>query len=222
MNALFRLVTTNYQTQLQAYMYRKNNRHGKIKGFEKAIEYEAFLLAEKDSFRKTKEEYYFEAEKVLLCSPETTNSKQTELFRILNTIFFEQLDTNQSKEEIAKDYLFFINENEKITDIAINNYSNRLSNVALATSDSSLDFISKRTMLISDFPIVGYSNNDYKTYEIDQPYYDAYDDGHAICYESNCPDLNRLGSWLMDCKPLLREGILTYLPNFPFKKTKKA
>lgn len=187
-------------------------REGKYKGFSGAIELEAYLIAESDGFRKNKDEYYFQAERNLLNETNISVNKQSDLIKRLNRVFFEQLDIHQCNEDIAKDYLFFCYENQWLLEKVVKDFSNNKSNIAIATANSNLDFISKRTMLISDFPIIGFSGDTFEKFEYAQPQFDAYDYGHGYRYESNCPDLYQLGDWLRACRPLLNEGILTYLP----------
>ncbi len=190
----------------------KHSRHGKYDGFHKTIEKEAYFIALRDSFRNSQDYYWNLAEKKLLYDSNSNVNKQTEILKKINEIFFNQVDKKQSKEDIAKDYLFFVRENERFLKLATLNFSNRLSNIALATTDYNLDFIAKRNMLISENPIVGFSGECNTIYEQDEGAFRAYDISTVTAYQTNCPDLEQLGNWLIACEPLLCEGLLTYIP----------
>jgi len=90
----------------------------------------------------------------------------------------------------------------------------QLKNVSMLNANSSMEFITKRTLLISETSILTHSEGDQRQFDF------FFSEGHAsgwsddeLTYYLKCSDLESVGIWLKACKPLLVSGKIFYMPN---------
>lgn len=90
----------------------------------------------------------------------------------------------------------------------------QLKNVSMLNDNSSMEFITKRTLLISETSILTHIEGNQQQFDYE------FSDGHAsgfsddeLTYYLKCSDLVSVGKWLKACKPLLVEGKIFYMPN---------
>lgn len=137
--------------------------------------------------------------------------------------FFSGLERSSASKEIAVSFANYFRENAHAAPMAWNtkdysflyNFLGNLSSATIVTPDQSLDDITKKLLMISDFAVVTHRNgirhqiaNEYLIGRPETVYPD--DD---ITYFLRCNDINELGNWLKSCRNALEKGRLFYVPD---------
>ncbi len=138
--------------------------------------------------------------------------------------FFNKIDNNDGNlnlEQVALKFCENFIENTPGNIPSLNIPKNDITNVSILGNNTPLDFITKRTPLLADTTVLShYGEQEHKFH------FSKLQTGNsitsAIDYESTfnirCPSLNELGKWLIDCRPLLEDGQIYYLPDFTYSQ----
>lgn len=90
----------------------------------------------------------------------------------------------------------------------------QLKNVSMLNANSSMEFITKRILLISETSILTHTEGNQRQFDFffSQGRGSGWSDDE-LTYYLKCSDLESVGKWLRDCKPLLVNGKIFYMPN---------
>lgn len=97
--------------------------------------------------------------------------------------------------------------------------------VGLSVEDTGLTEFTKRAALISDTLLLSHEGQSefhelgsYATHAVSSDLADAFSpivtDPFTLRYGMNCPSLDALGRWIRDAEPLLKAGLVWYLPSY--------
>lgn len=119
--------------------------------------------------------------------------------------FFNDIDQSilNTPVELAKSFLYYIMSNNLSCSNAID------SNISILSDDESLDFITKRSLLISDNLLL--SNKSIKHVRIYSDH-SLSDSERVTSYHTRNNNLYALGVWLKNVRSLLINGNITYIP----------
>lgn len=127
---------------------------------------------------------------------------------INNKKFFNNIDTLTYKnpEKLATEYLYFL-----IHEYSCKNIDMTTGNIIIASDDNSLEYITKRCLLISD--TLHISTNTFGTSQIIYKDISTSNFGYISDYFTYNNNLFSLGKWIQKSRSLLINGMLSYIPN---------
>jgi hypothetical protein len=140
--------------------------------------------------------------------------------------FFNTIETrNMRKEDIGKAYIEYFYKTNHInintSNLTASFHAGIFSNVGVIADEADLAFITKRVPLVSDMTLLTNNNRGGKYILCNSIDRGSYDDNDIETHYARCP-LQELGAWLVDCKPMLLQGKLFYLPNIMVQHTQET
>lgn len=136
--------------------------------------------------------------------------------------YISQVDETTSLESIAIGYCKLFIENEDFLKDIVTLNDNSNNNIAIVGDKNSLDYLTKRLSLICDTGIISFRTNNelyfHRTFLHQFVHEDAgYSEETTKEFYVDAPNLELLGEWLLNCKPLLKTNSLLFLPRVSSK-----
>lgn len=130
------------------------------------------------------------------------------------TEFFRNVDQSvaTSPLELVKAFAKYFVDGDR--QVSVKLPSDKIYNISIVASETSLSFLTKRVPLVADTTVLThFRGQPHLFYDyVDSPASWGANKIDTKCY-IRCPDLNELGKWLIDCKPLLEQGEVFYFPD---------
>lgn len=213
----------NKAVSLKAYeIYQSRNGEKRVQRqkYQNYYKHNEALLFGKDAYVEIDDEKedWFEAEKAVDRVVFSQSLTSNELYQALMVRFYSTIDIETaSSEDLAKKYLDYVNiyrgDLDRVAKEAGNQNEFDFRNVALLLEQTEISFLTKRILMLADTSLLSHNSDVFHEYYTEPENGDSPSNEWAdVVYETNCPDLNKLGKWLKDAHLLLNSGEVFYYP----------
>lgn len=127
--------------------------------------------------------------------------------------FYQENSDIKSYSQFAIDFLNQFKESY-FSDYNISLIENDLNNFSIASENVALDFLTKRLSLISNTGIISHFSNKWEHFKSNINSNSGWGaiNENIDAYYVDCPNLEGLGKWLVDCSQLIITGQIRYYP----------